>query len=84
METLSASRANVNTPKTMLPITLKCVCGAELEVIPKSLRELSNVAKANEWKVIGRSRAGHDYIAALCPNCAIHEKKIHDIGTAIG
>ena len=64
----------------MLPINLKCTCGAELEVIPKSLKALGAIAKANDWKLIGGGRVGHDHaVAAHCPHCASVCRKIEGV-----
>jgi hypothetical protein len=64
----------------MLPINLKCVCGQELEVIPKTLKALGAIAKANGWKLIGGGRIGHDKaVAAHCPSCSQHHAKIQSI-----
>lgn len=68
----------------MLPITLKCSCGATLEIMPKGLKDLGEICKANEWRMIGGGRIGRDRdTAALCPTCAAHEKRVKEIGDEI-
>ena len=65
----------------MLPIILNCPCGKELEVIPKTLKALGDIAKANDWKLIGGCRIGHHKeVAALCPICASAQKRHREIG----
>ncbi len=61
----------------MLPITLKCVCGSELEIIPKRLQDVADVIKANDWRRLHKSSVGRQgVIAALCPKCKLHEEQI--------
>lgn len=68
----------------MLSITLRCPCKAELEVLPKTLRDLGHIAKANDWKLIGGGRVGHDKaVAAHCPSCAEHQSKIEQIQSGL-